>query len=487
MRTHANLCRSWSSTAASYARGVLPPLPPLSPLSASFRTTALLGLEPEQRNRILYSGRKVEKILGASPSVEVTPPSPSTVLSPLPTSLQTETSIMERLQGALASPFSPKTFVRSMTVPSPATTAAPKYGPRPMGPPIMHFKVLPAHESHNRTVTGLKPRRKRPAALPLAQTSRLPETSPMSPLRYGVLAPRPAKTPVSPTTLLDRLSPVTHITDKEVERQKMEKLARYLGESVPDELVYPSFGQIGEQADKVGSFLDLYRSHASAATTEKDTGAQQPSLQEIIDAERSAEDLMRGSQVGGSSNRRTRSNTLRRSRSMGDFYTSAELLQTHRPYITSTQTRDDTSIQSQPANDEAIIRAHPSAIIEPVMVNDDPVRLQRKRSVANIIVDDAKHMTEYRLGFRSKPMELTLAPLPPPTGPLPPPPVSTSPLPSMQDLKSAKTPRGPYWVKPTQVSDPKTPRTVRTERRQGWGGAWNFWSMRESTDRSLAL
>lgn len=120
----------------------------------------------------------------------------------------------------------------------------------------------------------------------------------------------------------------------------------------------------------------------------------------------------------------------------------------------------------------------------------------------SIVTSDAQRMAEFRRRFGTRPRELRLAPLPPPNAPLPsPPPPSAllkvkSPLPPTLVVHAPpkpsgyvplappdrhaplKSPRAPYWVKSTgHLAPPKTPRTMRSERRQGWGGVWPMGSI----------
>lgn len=203
------------------------------------------------------------------------------------------------------------------------------------------------------------------------------------------------------------------------------------------ELVYPSIGQVADQAEKVSSYLELYRAGSSSA--DDSVGLGQTKLQ-----------------------RSGSKRSLRRSRSLGDFYSVADIreMRSHRAGVAARGVTSEVLVQS------------PTSLMSPKAdarsPQDDDVAIKRKRSLANakaaIIGTDAKLMAQFRVGFGT-----SVPPMPRarPTTPLP-----TSPLPSA--LLAVKSPRAPYWIRPT---DPKTPRTLRTERRMGWGGAWNVGSM----------
>lgn len=76
---------------------------------------------------------------------------------------------------------------------------------------------------------------------------------------------RTTKTPsLSPLAPLSPLSPITtqKVDDGKIEKMHtLEKLAQYSTLGVPQEMIYPSFGQMEEQTGQVSvtSFLDLYR------------------------------------------------------------------------------------------------------------------------------------------------------------------------------------------------------------------------------------
>ncbi len=164
----------------------LSPLSPLSPISLPGLNAAVAS----QRKRSLMSSNETRRPFGALPTVNVVPPFEE-VGSPLPTaaSFGYEVTIMERLQAALASPFSPSTFVRSMSTSD--ETAKDTASNRRLAPATAH---------RGQTVPALRPHPgKRPAPLPLHQPNRLADTSPLSPFHYGIVAARLAIIRICPS------------------------------------------------------------------------------------------------------------------------------------------------------------------------------------------------------------------------------------------------------------------------------------------------
>jgi len=249
--------------------------------------------------------------------------------------------------------------------------------------------------------------------------------------------------------------------------QRLETLSHCLAANAINEAVYPSLGQVGEEAKRVSTFLDLYRARARddaclnkvKSPTSAEGGEEWAALEEL---------------TGNRPLRRKSS--LRRSRSFDDMEQFTTRL---------SAAREDalTQIAEAPTNE---ISSHPGSLEE---------------AKATIVNADAKRMASFRRRFGNRPRELRLAVIaPPPSLPLPSPPPPTallkvkSPMPvaiaprrlpqppsrprrlpqpvivtaPVVRRASVQSPRVPYWIKST----PKTPRTMRSERRQGWGGSW---------------
>lgn len=203
-----------------------------------------------------------------------------------------------------------------------------------------------------------------------------------------------------------------------------------MGQTVPSELVFASFGEAGNEIEEMPTFLELYRKGTQDDCALPNIKSPVPRMSQevaLVDVE--------GLPVA----KPKRRPTLRKSRSMGDFF---DYIVVEKPVPTITSASSITETMQSMLSPTVPIEKAKEAIID----------------------SDAQRMAEFRVGFRSnRPVELKLAPFPPPSGPLPSPPLPTA-------LLAIQSPRAPYWVKP--ILAPRTPRTIRTERRQGWGGEW---------------
>lgn len=302
-------------------------------------------------------------------------------------------------------------------------------------------------------------------------------------------------TPASPSILFAMQSPAPLVVSP---TQRMDKLAHCLQLGAPSEIVYPSFGQVSTEAERISTFLDLYRVRAQDENTLNKVKSP---------ATRDAEGAF--VPLGIEPPRPRRRGTVRRSRSLDDLQ--------HGIAITS----------------DVLEQAGRAATMEENFTQ--PARGRRgslRKAQETIVQSDAERMAAFRTGFGIRPRQLA-APLPPPTMPLPSPPPPSALLkvksppppapaaavalrvrtaaavgmsfPTVQPLKvkvkarpsqallkpdtsgrlasdpgaghtPLKSPQAPYWVKPV-MHEPKTPRTMRSERRQGWGGAWTMGPM----------
>lgn len=261
--------------------------------------------------------------------------------------------------------------------------------------------------------------------------------------------------------MLSKVSPVPNLaalTDADIRKQKMEKLARCLGETGPQEMVFPSFGQVGQEVTGAPStYLDLYRQHPAAVDSGKLAGVKSPIPYDAQINWKSMDDIEQENMLSPSGKRKS---ILRRSRSVGDFYSVEEILTMNTTHVEATsQTPRDRRASESPIPASPSLHPFASPINKPVQP-----QLKRKDSLAmaklSILGDDARRMASFRMSFKPRPLELALAGVESPLSPV---------QPSALEVRS---PRAPYWVKP--VVAPKTPRTLRTEKRQGWGGRWDF-------------
>lgn len=269
---------------------------------------------------------------------------------------------------------------------------------------------------------------------------------------YAERRHRSIMTPMSPSAFFVPVTPQPLTPGRK--QQRLESLAHCLASSVPVEAVYPSFGQVCSEAETITSFLDLYHRRALddaslrkvKSPTSRDDG-EWSTLGEIA--------------APGSFDRQTR---VRRSRSLSDLGSRVLM--------------------------DAMKKGHLSPIYDGVpmiRVNGEILEhggLSEDRQV------NEKRETGVRRGYRSRPRELALSPLPPPLTPLPsPPPPSAlltvqSPKPSTVSPRKSPHPRAyarlgsparngvslkslqaSYWIKSAMPA-----RTAKAERRQGWGG-----------------
>ena len=264
-------------------------------------------------------------------------------------------------------------------------------------------------------------------------------------------------------------------------QQQIDILTKSLNAKVPSEMMYPSLGQVGEKVQKVSTFLDLYNlstrddetMNKIKSPTSKEEGAWWITLDAAVEPLQPKRNLK----------------ALRRSRSF-DIMKPLPAI----PNIDLGAKTDDHLAQptgTTPTTPQKAVRRQGSL--------EDA-----KLAIVNA---DAKRMAEFRKRFKNRPPQLQLSsilspplqhapslpspplpsallkvksPLPPAARhrPLPQPPVLTgtfsqhpvivaAPVPRVAQVASMKA---PYWVKKV----PKTPRTMRNERRQGWSGAWDL-------------
>ncbi|EKM52930.1 uncharacterized protein PHACADRAFT_259097 [Phanerochaete carnosa HHB-10118-sp] len=322
-----------------------------------------------------------------------------------------------------------------------------------------------------------------PRALQLSQAHRLSGMSPQSPLKGGAFLqvsgrPTPPPTATSPSPFFALCSPLIQSP-----RQRVEKLTHCLASSRPAEIVYPSLDQVTAEAEHVSTFLDLYRvrgfDDAQLVKVKSPTTCDGEPWAPFTAPDMPAQP-------------RRRRNTLRRSRSLGDMQSGIA--------ITSDVVHGPAAGRVATAEKTHAMRLGP-------MRKDSEFFLQPVRRRGAIVKSDARRMAEFRRRFGTRPARLAPR-FPAPDAPLPsPPPPSAllevkSPLPpsliapkavvvvpqpsayaslvTVKGQSPLRSPQAPYWVKsPVKEGEgiPKTPRTIRSERRQGWGGAWTMGSI----------
>lgn len=319
--------------------------------------------------------------------------------------------------------------------------------------------------------------------------------TPASPSIFAPLTPRP-------------------ITPR-LKKKRLENLTHCLVSSVPAEIVYPypSFEQVYAEAQGISSFLDLYQKD-----TEDDARLRTVKSPTSPEADHDIWAQPLESVMAPVSDLRRR-RALRRSRSLSDIGE----LHMHATQPTAGRTSETEAVSTltgaervsprsaQFSPDIPVVRLNgeepPTTPLRAGAASDQrsaPPRHRRGRSLEEQGALSSSRPHRNALGVRLR--ALMLSPLPPPSAPLPSPPSALltikSPKPTVHALSSRrllhpymyaplkspsssktplKSPQAPYWV--GAKAQPKTPRTVRNERRQGWGGQWNMGNVGRVVDQ----
>ncbi|THG95423.1 hypothetical protein EW026_g6227 [Hermanssonia centrifuga] len=261
-----------------------------------------------------------------------------------------------------------------------------------------------------------------PGALYLPQTYWRTSVSPQSPLKENITLQRSLPTPASPSTFFVPFTPLPLTPNRH--QQRLDNLSQCLVTSVPPEIVYPSFGQVCSEADKVTSFLDLYRIRALDDAQLR--RVKSPTSKEVHGGWAALEEIAENN-IGVAKRR----GNVRRSRSLGDLK-HPELFA-----MNSTLVEEGGSDATQ-GFDKAS-PSHDQTVASPHGTTDDAQQTHgRSRSLedatTSVVGSDTKRIAGPRRGFGTRPPQLRLAPFPPPNIPLPSPP----PLPSLRTVQSPK-------------------------------------------------
>ncbi|KAI9060405.1 hypothetical protein FKP32DRAFT_1760393 [Trametes sanguinea] len=407
---------------------------------------ALHMLDPEQRLRLAKSSQKIGKMLGEMPIIDVVPASPPGSISSGMTSFsQVPLASWPLKDGRKGAKF------KRRAAPPPA--------------PILRYKLPPPKPlflSVEEVVSPVRrPRKAIPRALDLSSPLRRPESSPFSPLRNSYL-----KTPITPEYIspLSPLSPLSPITTPDLQEHRLRNLgqlarrSRAFRDTVVGELPLPSLAHSGQPLDSVKTYLDLYRMSVKI----------HPRHSQLLP---------------GPGRRRSHSVGQLQRRSIVDMLSvhSAGARTSFLPPPSAASAQNDEGdtpfilALGSPARDVS-----PSASSSP-STDDSP--LQQQQSVAQakavILGADARLMETFRRGFGMDRAASTSSQDADASTSLPTP------------FRSLKSPKVPYWVRSayraresmhgsavrrrrasSAARPPPTPRTMRKERRQGWGGEW---------------
>ncbi|KAI0666499.1 hypothetical protein C8Q78DRAFT_1083100 [Trametes maxima] len=271
--------------------------------------------------------------------------------------------------------------------------------------------------------------------------------------RYGYL-----ETPITPDYLspLPPVSPLSPIVSSDLHKRKLQSLRRLARTSrafrgnATAELAPPSLGQASQDMDNVKTYLDLYC-----------MSTRQPRRSQIVSGRR------RSSSVGEPQRQ-----------------SIADVLSISSPGPRASY------IVPLSASIAPYVIALGSPALSPTLAFSaatDESPLQQQQSVAQakaaILGTDAQRMENFRRGFRIHALPAT------PSTPL-------------RAFASIKSPKAPYWVRSAYRArdsthgsirrsqsrraasrPPPTPRTMRRERRQGWGGEWKRGKMGAAVEK----
>ncbi|KAL1938726.1 hypothetical protein VTO73DRAFT_11329 [Trametes versicolor] len=408
---------------------------------------ALQNLDPEQRLRLAKSSQKIGKVLGEMPVVDVLPASPGAE------------SLVSTVRGFDTRPLNVQKKGKK----------AKKNAPPPA--PVMRYR-LPATRPWEILVedaieTSLAPPRPIPAALNLSSPSRIIDNPRMSVFHNGF-----RKTPLTPEYLspLTPLSPLSPIKTPDIHEHRMQtlrrlaRMSRAFRDTIYEELVMPSVGIVAApDVQDVNTYLDLYRKSICP-----------PRRSQMLTAGR------------------------RRSRSVGDTQRRSVLSVS----VYSASTTRTSFLLPQSAVPARLSRvSYVLAIGSPALspslsasaaLDDSPLQQQQSvaQAMAVILGADAQVMESFRRGFamRSFRRDTRRRSGAPPGTPL------------MSPFAAMKSPKVPYWVRSGYRArdsahaagrrrragasrPPPTPRTMRKERRQGWGGTWDVGKMGAAVEK----
>ncbi|KAI0692932.1 hypothetical protein C8T65DRAFT_668931 [Cerioporus squamosus] len=342
----------------------------------------------------------------------------------------------------------------------------------------------------------VRPRKAVPYSLDLASPVWRSEASPRSPFNYnrpGFLSPLSPLSPFSPIETSDMREERYHGL------RRLARVSRAFRDTIVEEL--PSFAQSAQHVDNVNSYLDLYRIATKSRCMSRDSDVY--TACSVVTDPQSAYTA-----CSVKSRRRSSSLSCVQRRSL---QSAGSMTPTARTSYIVPHSASVCSTADRPAHYTLMINV-PSPRTPNVQVESRSaasgvswrmsytlvLNLPSKRSVdlPETPADEDAPLQKQQKEARARAAILTaMQPLATPLDPsLPQSDLSpTTPLPSAWKVRS---PRVPYWVRGTyRVSAqgyvrrthsysrrsgarvPATPRTIRRERRQGWGGEWKVGKM----------
>jgi hypothetical protein len=275
-------------------------------------------------------------------------------------------------------------------------------------------------------------------------------------------------------------------------QRRINNLAKCLVANFPTDVTYPSLGQVGEEVKRASTFLDLYRARAREDASLNKVKSPTPRENEA--------DWQTFDGVLGMATPTGTTTELRRRRSQAHMKWRSAIV-------------SDTRVSAN-MDDILVQPSEPSTAIHDLTTTNNASRNICFKDAKTVLDSDARKRVELRKRYKTRPPALELAPiLRPPALSLPSPPLSStllkvkSPLPLAVRTTPRRLPqppapavprrlprppvilaapknrtpsiKAPYWVKKV----PKTPRTMRTERRHGWGGSWDMAGIAQVVDQ----
>ncbi|KAI0748922.1 hypothetical protein C8Q74DRAFT_379858 [Fomes fomentarius] len=442
----------------------------------------LSKLKPKQRVRLEKSSQKVGDLPGGMPIIDIVPASPKA------DGMSVVSQVVEEKRGKKGANAAPAAPILRFNL------TALNSEPRPTTPVPMGGLQVP----------GARPRKTVPNSLDLASPVwRRTDAMPLSPLRHnraGFLSPVSPLSPFSPIETTDMRQ------DRYYGLRRLASVSRAFRETIVDEL--PSIAQTVEDADNVNTYLDLYRIATKSKRLTRDSDAY-TAYSPCIEPQSAY------TACSFTSRRRSVSFSHMQRRSI---YTARSATPTARtsfivPHSVTPSARTSFIVPYSATVFSAAVRPeHHSVLIDiptPVrnaIVEPRTAGSHRMSSMSYTLVlnvppkrsgfpetpaDEDSPLQQQQKAARSRaaiiaamrPLEIPLGTEPDFT------PSPITPLPTSQP----KTPglHAPYWVRSSyRVSAhgyvrrthsysrrsgmrvPPTPRTIRKERRQGWGGQW---------------
>ncbi|TBU54285.1 hypothetical protein BD310DRAFT_82596 [Dichomitus squalens] len=443
----------------------------------------LAKLHPEQRQRLEKSSKKVGKVLGEMPLIDIIPASPRVV------------------DGIVSEVKQSKKNEKSKKKAPPA--------------PILRYKLAPFRRKSTRRVSGAavcvstRSRARKPVPnLDLEEHGWRIEADSLSPSRMSQ-----ARTPQGAIFLspLSPLSPFSPIETSDMRQQRyyglrqLARVSRAFRDTIVEEL--PSMAQVTEQVDNVNSYLDLYRI-ASARRRDPEADVASMNLDTAYTAYTDVTDVNEAYTAYtmhtpvSTRHARRRSSSLSRiqHRSMSSNASASPIARTSFivPHSASV-----CSFQDQPARYTLVINVPsprtPALLIPFTASTAHSARMSMSQSYTVVLsvprdlkrdtlpetpADEDSPLQKQQKEARARAAILTAMMQSQPT---------TLALEDAAVPFAPRTPgpRAPYWMRQSYhvsahgyvrrthsysrrsgMRVPPTPKTVRRERRQGWGGEW---------------